>query len=170
MPITPWLVHFWHLHLYCLTFKTVTIIMLEYACRIRTSSPGLTLAKALDEAYSRCKQSGTHKVVKTQFQGSPNEYSVSQYTKFILQHRLWHLVAILLPLFIVCTLYESSLSQLLGTGIRFWIEAVIIRRHWELFSGKVNSSSIQVLRHVSISVDVHCSVQRDLVQRDLPLA
>ena len=124
MPITPWLVHFCYLHLYFLTSKTVTIIMLEYACRIRTSSPGLTLAKALDEAYSRCKQSGTHKVVKTQFQGSPNKYSVSQFTEFILQHRLWHLlvVAILLPLFIVCTLYESGLSQLLGTSIQFWIE------------------------------------------------
>jgi len=66
----------------------VTIIILEYACRIRASSPDSTCGKALDKAYSRYKQSGTHKVVKKQFPGSPNQYSIQQFTVFILQHRL----------------------------------------------------------------------------------
>jgi len=66
----------------------VTIIILEYACRFRASSPDSTRAKALDKAYSRYKQSGTHEVVKSQFPGSPNEYSILQFTGFVLQHRL----------------------------------------------------------------------------------
>jgi len=66
----------------------VTITILEYACRFLASSPGSTLVKALDEAYSRYKQSGTHEVVESQFPGSPNEYTSLQFTEFILQRRL----------------------------------------------------------------------------------
>jgi len=66
----------------------VTIIILEYACRLRASSPDSTPAKALDKAYSLYKQSGTHKAVKSQFPGSPNEYFTPQFTGFILRHRL----------------------------------------------------------------------------------
>ena len=69
-------------------FKIVTIIILEYACRFQASSSGSTRVKALDEAYSRYKQSGAHKVVKRVFPGSPTEYSTLQFTEFILQHRL----------------------------------------------------------------------------------
>jgi hypothetical protein len=71
--------------------KTVTIIILEYACRFRASdyySGYPTRAEALDEAYSQYKRSGTHKVLKEQFPGSLNDYSTSQFTEFILQHRL----------------------------------------------------------------------------------
>jgi len=66
----------------------VTIIILEYACRFCASSPGSTCVKALDEAYSQYKQSGTHKVVESQFPGSPKEYTSLQFTEFILQCRL----------------------------------------------------------------------------------
>jgi len=69
-------------------FKIVTIIILEYTCRFRASSPDSTRVKALDTAYSRYKQSGTHKVLKSQFTGSPNDYSIEQFTEFTLQHRL----------------------------------------------------------------------------------
>ena len=44
--------------------------------------------EALDEAYSRYTQSGTHEVVKSQFPGSPSEYSVLQFKEFVVQHRL----------------------------------------------------------------------------------
>jgi hypothetical protein len=64
------------------------IIILEYACRFRTSSPDSSRKKALDKAYSRYKRSGTHNVVKSQFHGSPNQYSISQFTEFIIRHRL----------------------------------------------------------------------------------
>ena len=69
-------------------FKIGTIIILEYACRFYASSPDSPRVKALDKAYSQYKQSGTHKVVGSQFPGSPNEYSIPQFTEFILQHRL----------------------------------------------------------------------------------
>ena len=79
---------FHHLHTYALTSRIVTIMILESACRFRVSFPDLTRAKALDMAYSRCKESGTHKVLKKQFPGSPNQYSIPQFTEFIFQHRL----------------------------------------------------------------------------------
>jgi len=66
----------------------VTIIILEYACRTRASSPDPTCMKALDKAYSRYKQSGFHKVIKTQFPGLPEQYSIPQFKEFILKHRL----------------------------------------------------------------------------------
>jgi len=69
-------------------FKIVTIIILEYACRFHASSPDSTRVKVLDEAYSRYKQSGTYEVLEREFPGSPNEYSIEQFTEFTLQHRL----------------------------------------------------------------------------------
>ena len=68
--------------------KTVTTIILEYACRFCASSPNSTPAKALDKAYSQYKQSGTYKELKRQFPESPNQYSTLQFTEFVLQHRL----------------------------------------------------------------------------------
>ena len=69
-------------------FKIVTLILLEYTCRFSASSPGSNPEKALDEAYFRYKQSGIDEVVKSQFPGSPNEYSTLQFSEFIFQHRL----------------------------------------------------------------------------------
>ena len=85
-------------------FKVATIIILEYACRFRASSPGSTRAKALDNAFSQYKQSGTHTLVKMQFPGPaweyfswpgpgfgyPRRYYIPspQFAEFILQHRL----------------------------------------------------------------------------------
>jgi len=66
----------------------VTIIILDYACRFRASSPGSTHEEAIDEAYSRYKQSGTHEAIKAQFPGSPDQYYIPQLTEFVLQHRL----------------------------------------------------------------------------------
>ena len=112
MHIISWLVHFCYLHPYFLIFEIVTIIILEFACHFRASSPSSTRAKALDEAYSQYKRSGTNKAVKRQFPGSPNQYSISQFTKFILQHRLWQSVSIFWSLYNVYPLYALASSQL----------------------------------------------------------
>jgi hypothetical protein len=110
--------HDWYISAICiyifLTFNIVTIIILEYACRFRASSPDSTRTKALDKAYSQYKQSGTHKVLKTQFPGSPNKYSIPQFTEFILQRRLWQLVAIFSPLSVVCPFVLSRWRSVLS--------------------------------------------------------
>ena len=84
--------HDWYITIifipYFLTFKIVTIIILEFACRFRASSPGSTPEKALDKAYSKYKKSGNHEDVKEKFLGHHNQYSVPEFTEFILQHRL----------------------------------------------------------------------------------
>ena len=64
------------------------VIILEYACRFRASSPDFTPAKALHEAYSRYKGSDTHKAVKERFPRDRNQYSFPEFTEFIFRNRL----------------------------------------------------------------------------------
>jgi hypothetical protein len=43
---------------------------------------------ALDNAYSQYLSSDAHNAVQRQFSASAQEYSISQFTEFILQYRL----------------------------------------------------------------------------------
>ena len=76
-----------------LTHLIVMIIILEYACRFRASSPDFTPVKALHKAYSRCKESGTHKAVRERFSRSRKQYSFMEFTEFIFQNRLWQFIS-----------------------------------------------------------------------------
>jgi hypothetical protein len=66
----------------------VIILILENACLYYASHPKLTQAEALDQAYSQYCASGVHDEVIKQFFDMPGEYSVLQFTDFLLKHRL----------------------------------------------------------------------------------
>ena len=88
MHITPWLVHFCHVHLYFLTSKIVAILILDCASLFYSSPSHLTLSNALDQAYSQYRCSDTHNAVKEQFLLPPKQYHILQFTEFVLSHRL----------------------------------------------------------------------------------
>jgi hypothetical protein len=64
------------------------IVIIEHACLLFTSQHGLTRDEAVDIAYDRYKSSGFHTEVTTQFPASPVQYTILQFTEFILKHRL----------------------------------------------------------------------------------
>ena len=79
------------MHLYFLTSKIVTILILDRACLLYASPshPGrLTRIRALDQACSQYASSDIHDAVKEQFLLPPKQYSISQFTEFVLSHRL----------------------------------------------------------------------------------
>jgi hypothetical protein len=73
--------------LHFLMFKLVTILILEHACLLYASPSRPSLQRALVNSISRYQASDTHSAVMRQFT-APQENSVSQFTEFILQHRL----------------------------------------------------------------------------------
>ena len=75
------------MHLSFLTFKIVTILILERAYLLFVSSSP-SLSDALDQAYRQYKSSDTHDAVKEQFSLRPKRYSILQFTEFVLSHRL----------------------------------------------------------------------------------
>jgi hypothetical protein len=64
------------------------ILILEHACLSFASQPKSTNDEALDRAYSRYCASGIHNELTTQFSETPKEYSILQFTEFILKNRL----------------------------------------------------------------------------------
>ena len=74
--------------LYFLTFEIVTVLILDHATLLYASPSCPTLGDALDQAYSQYEFSDTHNAVKEQFPLSPKQYSISQFTEFVLSHRL----------------------------------------------------------------------------------
>jgi len=76
------------MHLYFLTSKIVTILILDRATLFYASPSHPTLNNALDQACSQYESSGTHTAVKEQFLLPHKQYSVLQFTEFILSHRL----------------------------------------------------------------------------------
>ena len=71
-----------------LTFILATVLILERACFLLASPSRPTNDGALDIACSQFISSGTHNAVHQVFLLSPEVYSVSQLTEFILAHRL----------------------------------------------------------------------------------
>jgi hypothetical protein len=75
------------LPLHFLMFKLVTILILEHACLLYASLSRPSLEWALVNSISQYQASDTHSAVMRQFT-APQEYSVSQFVEFILEHRL----------------------------------------------------------------------------------
>jgi len=74
--------------MYLLTSKIVTILILERTSLFYVSQSHPTLDNALEKAISLYKSSDTHNAVKRQFSLPPEEYSILQFTEFVLGHRL----------------------------------------------------------------------------------
>jgi len=64
------------------------ILILEHACLSYASQSKPIRDEALDMAYSRYCASGVHNEVVKQFVAPLEEYSILQFTEFVLQHRL----------------------------------------------------------------------------------
>ena len=75
-------------HLYLLTSKSVAILILDRASFFYASPSRPTLEHALDQAYSQYQSSDIHNAVKEQFLLPPKQYSILQFTEFVLTHRL----------------------------------------------------------------------------------
>ena len=71
-----------------LTSRLAIILILEHAGLFLASSYSPTLNEALDRAYSQYISSGLHNDVKQQFFQPPKQYSILDFTEFILVHRL----------------------------------------------------------------------------------
>ena len=76
------------MHLYFLTAKLVTILILDRASIFYASQSPPTLEGALDQAYSLYISSNTHNAVKERFPLPPQQYPILQLTEFVLSHRL----------------------------------------------------------------------------------
>jgi hypothetical protein len=63
-------------------------LILERACLSYASGSRPTRDEALDEAHSRYRDYDIHSAVIKRFSGSPKKYSMSEFTSFILDHRL----------------------------------------------------------------------------------
>ena len=74
--------------LYFLMSNIVTILILDRASLVYASPSRPTLENALDHACSQYESSGTHNAVKEQFSLPPEQYSISQFTEFVLSHRI----------------------------------------------------------------------------------
>jgi hypothetical protein len=66
----------------------VVILILEHACLSYVSQSKPTILKALDQAYSQYCASNIHIELTKQFAASYKEYSILQFTEFILNHHL----------------------------------------------------------------------------------
>ena len=69
-------------------FKIAVILILDRASLSYVSPSRPTLDDALDQACSRYGSSNIHSVVREQFFLPPTHYSISQFTEFVLMHRL----------------------------------------------------------------------------------
>ena len=76
------------MHLYFLTSKIVAILILDRASILSVSPSRPTVTDALDQACSQYISSDTHQAVKEQFSQPPKQYSILQFTEFVLSHRL----------------------------------------------------------------------------------
>jgi len=76
------------MYLYFLTSKIVTILLLDRVSLSCASPSRPALDDALDQAFSQYESSDTHNAVKEQFSLPPEQYSISQFTEFVLSHRL----------------------------------------------------------------------------------
>jgi hypothetical protein len=65
----------------------VALLILNHTSLVYASALRLPLNEALDHAYSRYLSSNTLSAIKAVFSAPPEEYSVSQFTEFILEHR-----------------------------------------------------------------------------------
>ena len=70
----------------------MVILILEHACLSYASESRPTQDEALDEAYSRYCASGIHNELTEQFSAHPQEYSILQFTEFILTHTVTYTV------------------------------------------------------------------------------
>ena len=86
--ITNSLVHLFSLPRQYLTSKIVTILILEHACLSYASQSEPSRDEALDRAYSQYCASGVHVDLTKQFSAHAREYSIAQFTEFILEHHL----------------------------------------------------------------------------------
>jgi len=66
----------------------VAILILEHACLFYISLSKPSVNEALDKAFSQYQASDVHNAVIRQFLAAPNEYSIEQFTEFILNHHL----------------------------------------------------------------------------------
>jgi len=66
----------------------VAILILDCASIIYASPSHPTLDDALDQACSQYESSDIHNAVKGQFSLPPEQYSILQFTEFVLGHRL----------------------------------------------------------------------------------
>ena len=73
---------------YFLTSEIVTVLILDHAALLYASPSRPTLDDALDQAYSQYELSDTHNAAKEQFSLPPKEYSILEFTEFILSHRI----------------------------------------------------------------------------------
>ena len=64
------------------------IIVLDHATLFHASPSRPTLDRALDQACSRYKSSNIHNTIKEHFTRPPKQYTVTQFTDFVLRHRL----------------------------------------------------------------------------------
>jgi len=76
------------MHLYFLTSKIVSILILDRASLFLASPSRPTLDDALGHACSQYESSDTHNAVKEQFSLPHKRYSILQFTEFVLRHRL----------------------------------------------------------------------------------
>ena len=88
MYIAQWLVYFCCLSLSFLTLWIVTLLILDRACLSYATSSKPSLKKALNKACAQYITSPIHGIITKQFSASPRAYSTSQFTEFVLQHRL----------------------------------------------------------------------------------
>jgi L-asparagine transporter-like permease len=68
--------------------STVTILILDHACISYASLSQPTLKEALHKACSQYNNSHSHDAVTKQFTVTSRQYSISQFTEFILRYRL----------------------------------------------------------------------------------
>ena len=73
---------------YFLTSEIVTVLILDHTALLYASPSLPTLDDALDQAYSQFESSDTHTAAKEQFSLSPKEYSILEFTEFVLSHRI----------------------------------------------------------------------------------
>jgi len=66
----------------------VAILILDRVSILYVSPSQPTLMAALDQACLECRSSDTHNAVKEQYSLPPKEYSILQFTEFVLSHRL----------------------------------------------------------------------------------
>jgi len=66
----------------------VLILILEHACLSYASQSELTTDMALNQAYSLYCASDIYIEIIKEFSAPPKEYSILQFTDFILKHRL----------------------------------------------------------------------------------
>jgi hypothetical protein len=132
--ISQWLVRFCHLPLWFLTSKIATIIILEHTGLLYASSSRPTLEQALYKAHNLYAVSGIHDAVTNQFNAPLRDYSISQFTEFILKHRLW-----LLPLASYYLLFTDLLYHL---SMNVFVFVAVHRARYRSIASSLSSSPL----------------------------